>query len=182
MKKFFDLKEVKMQNKTISAVPRILSRRLICGPSVVFLAMTLTGVAATDTQTPIKGTLQGQEADVLQGNPPQLILVDGSVSGIAAHLGLFTMTYKVTVTLPAGSSTGSAQLTAANGDMIFTTIVGQGTAVPNMPGLNQIVEINTITGGTGRFAEAKGSFTVDRLVDLATGLTSGSFNGMITSH
>ena len=75
------------------------------------------------------------------------------------------------VSLPASSSTGSAQLIAANGDMIFTTIVGQAEPVRDTPGLLRIVEINTITGGTGRFAGAKGSFTMERLADTTTGLT-----------
>ena len=38
-----------------------------------------------------------------------------------------------------------------------------------------------ITGGTGRFAGAQGSFTIMRLVEQATGDTSGSFEGTITS-
>src|SRR5439155_20448468 len=102
---------------------------------------------------------------------PQL-QVDGTVTGVATHLGLFTMTYKVTVNVLTGTSTGSALLTAANGDTILTTIVGQGTSEPS--GLNSITEVNTITGGTGRFAGARGSFTVDRLEDPATGITSGT--------
>jgi hypothetical protein len=65
--------------------------------------------------------------------------------------------------------------------MIFTTIVGQGVPADGMPGFAQITEHNTITGGTGRFAGAQGSFTVVRLVELATGLTSGSFQGAVTS-
>jgi len=70
-------------------------------------------------------------------------------------------------------------LIAANGDNVYTTIVG--SAVPEAtPGVDSITEINTITGGTGRFAGAQGSFTVMRLVTLATGFTSGSFNGTIT--
>ena len=69
---------------------------------------------------------------------------------------------------------------AANGDSIFTTIVGQGQPT-DTPGVNRIAEINTITGGTGRFAGAVGSFTVERLVNLSTGFTSGSFHGTITS-
>ena len=121
---------------------------------------------------------------MLQGMPPGQILVKGKVSGVATHLGRFEMTYNVTVSLPAGSSTGSAVLTAANGDTIFTTIVGQGEPVAGTPNLNSIVEVNTITGGTGRFAGAQGSFTVERLVDL-TDLsavpTSGSFHGTISS-
>jgi hypothetical protein len=110
-----------------------------------------------------------------------MILVNGSLAGVATLLGRFTLTYNLTVSLPASSSTGSAQLVAANGDMIFTTIVGQAEPVLDTPGLLRIVEINTITGGTGRFAGAKGSFTMERLADTTTGLTSGSFHGTITS-
>jgi hypothetical protein len=78
------------------------------------------------------------------------------------------------VTLLTGIASGSAELVAANGDTIQTTVVGYGKAVPGMPGLNRIVEINTITGGTGHFTNAQGSFIVERLVDSNTGLTSGS--------
>jgi hypothetical protein len=46
-----------------------------------------------------------------------------------------------------------------------------------MPGFPKIMEHNNITGGTGRFASAHGSFTVERLVELATGLTCDSFHG-----
>ena len=45
--------------------------------------------------------------------------------------------------------------------------------------LAAIVETDTITGGTGRFAGATGSFTVERLLDQATGISSGSFTGGI---
>ena len=78
-----------------------------------------------------------------------------------------------------GSGTGVAQLIAANGDTINLTIDGQGVPT-DAPGVNSIVEIHTITGGTGQFAGAKGSFAVERLVDLTTGFTSGSFSGNIT--
>jgi hypothetical protein len=44
-----------------------------------------------------------------------------------------------------------------------------------------IVEVGTITEGTGRFAGATGTFTVERLVDLTTGISSGSFSGTISS-
>lgn len=154
----------------------------ICASAAIFLALALAGGAAADALVPFNGSLQGQETDILQGDPPQQILVNGEVRGVATHLGRFTMTYNVTVSLPAGTSTGSAEWVAANGDRIYTTIVGYGHSVPGMPGLNRIVEINTITGGTGRFTSAQGSFLVERLVDLTTGRTSGSFQeGTITS-
>jgi hypothetical protein len=42
-----------------------------------------------------------------------------------------------------------------------------------------IVETYTIRGGTGPFAGASGSFTVQRLVNKITGVTSGLFDGNI---
>jgi hypothetical protein len=149
--------------------------------TAMILTLALASFAAAEAQVPFKGTLQGQETDLSQGNPPTQILVDGDVTGVATQLGRFTMTYKVTVNLPAATSTGSAELTAANGDIIFTTFVGLGVPT-DTPLLNHIVEINTITGGTGRFAGAQGAFVVDRLVDLTTqpAITFGSFQGTIT--
>jgi hypothetical protein len=68
------------------------------------------------------------------------------------------MHYNVTVNNPLAAispSAGSVQLTAANGDTIFTTIIGQGEPADGMPGFAHITEHNTITGGTGRFAGAQ---------------------------
>jgi hypothetical protein len=116
----------------------------------------------------------------LQGSPPKAISVDGNVTGIATHLSQFTLSYKVTVKLPEGSATGPAELIDANGDRIFLSIVGQGEPTDtDTPNLSSIVEINTVTGGRGRFAGAIGSFTTKRLVDVATGFTSGSVHGTI---
>jgi hypothetical protein len=84
------------------------------------------------------------------------------------------------VILADGTGSGPVRYIAANGDQIFMTAVGQSEPTVT-PGVFRITEINTITGGTGRFAGAKGSFMVERLTDLNTGLTSGSFHGTITS-
>jgi hypothetical protein len=146
--------------------------------AAMFLAAVLAGSAAAEKQVPFSGSVQGRETDVVQ--PPATLLVNGSGTGIATQLGQFTVTWEVTVNLLDGSGIGSYHFIAANGDSIFTTLVGQGEPT-DTPGVNRIVEINTITGGTGRFAGAKGSFTLERLVDLTTGFTSGSFHGTITS-
>ena len=166
----------------------------LCVPSIaILLTLSLARFAAAQTQVPFSGSLQGQETDTTQGNPPQQILVDGTVkgfgggfieqqNGVVTRVGQFTLHYNVTVSLPAGSATGTARLTARNGDMITTTVVGQGEPVVGIPGVNRIVEINTITGGTGQFAGATGGFTVERLVQLNAqpSPTSGSFHGVIT--
>jgi hypothetical protein len=137
--------------------------------------------ATAQKQVPFKGSIQGHEIDTPQGGPPPTtLLVDGSATGIGTHVGEFSFTYRATVNLADGTATGSAELIAANGDRIFTTVAGSSEPTAT-PGVFSITEINTLTGGTGRFAGAQGSFTVERLVDPGTGLTSGSFHGTITS-
>ena len=152
--------------------------------AVMLLALALGAPSTAQGQIAISGSLLGQEKDTLQGTPPQKILVDGSLTGVATQLGLFTITNKVTVNLdPAagavGTSTGSAQLTASNGDTISAAVVGAGQAVPGSPTLNSIVEVFAITGGTGRFRGATGHFTVERLFDTIAGTTAGTFKGTI---
>jgi hypothetical protein len=153
--------------------------------SLSMAAMLLTAAlavpAAAESEAQhlyLTGAMQGYEKDVPQGSPPSTLAVDGSAPGLATNLGNCTVTWKLTVNLANGSATGTFQFTGANGDTINTRISGQGTpALP--PGLNRIVEINTITGGTGQVAGAKGSFIMERLIDLNTGFTSGSFHGMV---
>jgi hypothetical protein len=153
--------------------------------SLVVAAMLLTAVlavpAAAQKQVPFKGSLQGHETDTAEGGPPPTTLnVDGNTTGIASHVGQFSFSYQLTVTLADGTATGSAHLIAANGDSIYTTVTGS-SEMTATPGVFSITEVNTITGGTGRFDGAQGSFTVERLINLATGFTSGSFHGTITS-
>jgi hypothetical protein len=152
--------------------------------SLAVAAMLVTAAlavpAAAQQQVPFNGSLQGLEIDTPEGGPPPTTLnADGSTTGIATHVGQFSFSYQLTVILANGTATGSAQLIAANGDSIFTTIAGSSEPTAT-PGVLSITEIDTITGGTGRFAGAQGSFTVERLVG-ATGFTSGSFHGTITS-
>jgi len=149
--------------------------------AAVLLTAALTVAAAGQKQVPFKGSLQGHETDTPQGGPPPTTLnVDGSATGIATHVGQFSFSYQLTVTLANGTATGTAQLFAANGDSIFTTVAGS-SEMTGTPGVASITEINTITGGTGRFSGAEGTFTVERLVNQATGFTSGSLHGTITS-
>jgi len=147
--------------------------------ALVLLAMTVTAAAA-QKQVPFKGSMQGQEIDTPEGGPPPTTLsADGSATGMATLVGQFSFSYQLTVNLANGTATGSGHLIAANGDSVDTTIAGSSETTTT--GVVSITEIDTITGGTGRFSGAQGSFTVERLVNLETGFTSGSFHGAITS-
>jgi hypothetical protein len=153
--------------------------------NVLITALILTAAlvvpAVAQKQIPFKGTIQAHETDTPQdGPPPTIVSASGSGTGIGILLGEFSFTYELTITLANGTATGSAHLIGANGDSIDTTITGSSDPTAT-PGVLGITEIDTITGGTGRFAGAQGSFTVERLINQVTGFTSGSFHGAITS-
>jgi hypothetical protein len=82
------------------------------------------------------------------------------------------------VNLVTRAGIGSFEFIAANGDRVFADSLGQATPT-GTPNLVSIVEILTITGGTGRFADATGTVISTRLLDQVTGDTSGSFDGTI---
>ena len=146
-------------------------------------AMILTAAfvvpAAAQKQVPFKGSIQAQETDT-PSVPPGALLASGSGTGIGSHVGQFSLSYDLTVTLATGTAVGTGHWIAANGDTIDMTITG--SSVPTTtPGVFSIRELYVVTGGTGRFEGAQGSFIVERSIDLATGVTSGSFHGSISS-
>ena len=148
---------------------------------IVLLLAVLLGsatlvAASARKQLPFKGSLQAVET--YQPNLPT-IFVTATGSGEATRLGRYTVSYEVTVNVQTGAGTGlSAHFVAANGDSLFAEGSGQATPTET-PGVMRIVETYTITGGTGRFAGASGTFTVERMVNQATRETSGTMNGTI---
>ena len=144
------------------------------------LTTALAGPAAAEKEVPFCGSIQGVEIADVQF--PKLF-VDGSGSGKATHLGRFTMTYELEGDLLTRKTFGSSVFTAANGDSLTTDFTGPGTQTATAnPDVRSIVEVHTITGGTGRFAGATGSFIRKYLLNLVTGVTSGSFSGTIVIH
>ena len=144
--------------------------------AAMILTAALAVPAAAQNQVPFKGAMQGHDTDIGSTNTTVTVLTVGT--GIGTLVGQFSFTQTVTVDFTTGHDTGSAQWFAANGDSISTTITGSGEVIE--PGLFRIEEVHTITGGTGRFAGAQGSFTVKRLASGVTILTSGSYEGTIT--
>jgi hypothetical protein len=142
---------------------------------IVLASTTLAAPTAEERQLLLKGSFEATETHEFG---PGIMFVDATGVGNATQLGLFTYDLEAAVSLPSLSATASATLIAANGDMIFGEGVGQGTPTAD-PNLVSIVETYTITGGTGRFAGATGNFTVERLIDRATLVSSGAISGMI---
>ena len=130
---------------------------------------------------PLRGTIQAVETPDVQF---PTLFVHSSGSGNATHLGKFTVTHEFEVDLPTFIAIGSAQFIAADGSSIFTDTRALGAApIPtDDPDVVLITELHTITGGTGRFAGATGRFIVQRLLNLVTNITAGSFEGTIVLH
>jgi hypothetical protein len=129
----------------------------------------------TDQGEPFKGSVEAVERYDI--NFPTM-LVNTTGSGEATQLGRYTVTWEFTVNLETGDGVGSAHFIAANGDSLTTTSLAHGGPTET-PDTNQVVETHTITGGTGRFAGATGTFTLERLANLVTGVTAGTFDGTI---
>jgi len=157
-----------MQKIFVSALTALLL--LIVLASTVFAAPTASG-----QQLLLKGSVQDVETQQVAF---PTITVDGMGSGNATQLGLYTMSYHALLNIPTLSATTSATLVAADGSSLFGQGTGQGTPT-GAPGIVSIVETYTITGGTGRFAGASGSFAVERVLNRATGVSTGTISGTI---
>jgi hypothetical protein len=146
--------------------------------AAMILTAALAMTAVAQNQVPFKGAMQGNDTDTAFTNTTVTVLTVGT--GVGTHVGQFSFTQQITVNFADGTNTGSAHWIAANGDSFDTTIAGSGEPT-DTPGVISITEIHTITGGTGRFAGAQGSFTMERMASGITFLTSGSFHGTVTS-
>jgi hypothetical protein len=133
---------------------------------------------ASDThapqEVPFKGSLDGTVV-VTPVDPPFFNVVI-TASGEATHLGRFSLVVPHLVNFATAEGEGNFTFTAANGDTLTAHFTG--TADTSTP-VFAIVEHATITGGTGRFANAAGSFTARRSYDPAAQTTTGTFDGTI---
>lgn len=102
-------------------------------------------------------------------------------TGTASHMGSITLVEpnNVVTPNPDGSLniTGPATITAANGDEVYATHAGLIQFLGN--GMARVNGKFTISGGTGRFDGATGSFDVKGLGNLALGTTDLTLQGTI---
>jgi hypothetical protein len=143
---------------------------------VAAFAVSLASVAASAVaaETPFKGTVNAVETSEVVF---PIASINREGTGTATYLGKFTQQVTLQVNVLTGSAIGAATFTAANGDTLSASVVGQGT--PIGPTVVSVVEVYTITGGTGRFADASGTFTLEMTVEQTTGVSTGTFSGTI---
>ena len=145
-------------------------------PSPTDAASQSIGSVRTAHMVPFNGSLEGTVTVTFL--VPPLASVHIAAAGTATHLGRFTVDIPHVVDFSTAAGTGTFTFTAANGDTLTADFTGR--AQTDTP-VFSIVEHATITGGTGRFEGAQGSFTVERSYDTIAGTTTGSFEGSISS-
>jgi hypothetical protein len=128
------------------------------------IIIALLGIAAVSPATALgkaKGTDRPSSGKSSSTTTVNLATGIGSVegSGQLSHIGSFTFTNDITSFTLTGdtfSFTLTAVIVAANGDEIYTTATGNGTLTATG---SEATLVSTITGGTGRFADASGTLT-----------------------
>jgi hypothetical protein len=130
------------------------------------------------TVVPFQGNLQGT---VTRSGAPPIVSVNVSGGGNATQLGQFTVSIPHEVNVVTRTATGQYLFVAANGDTLTASFTGHSAPTAADPTVLAIEETATITGGTGRFEGATGSFTTERLYDTVAGTTTGSLEGTISS-
>jgi hypothetical protein len=156
---------------------RFVSARQIAVALAIMAFLGLASPASAGEFVPFKGSLDGDVTHTPVDAQTDAVLVEAT--GLATQLGRFAVSVPHLVDLPTRTAMGYYEFTAANGDTLTATFSGQ--ASPTLhPGVLYIVETATITGGTGRFAGATGSFVAERLYDRIAGTTIGSFKGTLS--
>jgi hypothetical protein len=152
---------------------------LAAGLALAVLAVVgLAGPVPAGDQVPFKGSFEG-DVTVTPLDPP-FVMADVEATGEATHLGKFTLEIPHVVNRATRTAVGTYEFTAANGDKVYAEFTGLASPT-EVPGVLYIEETAIITGGTGRFAGATGSFTAERLYDTIDGTTIGFFEGTISS-
>jgi hypothetical protein len=162
-----------------------MKRYISLSVTLAVLALcVMTEPAPAGKQVPFKGALTGALVSRVPNPAPPVFDDRIEMSGTATHLGRFDLVVEATVDFRAAPplAVGTASFTAANGDTVAGDLSGTSELV--VPGVLVLITEYVVIdpdSGTGRFAGATGSFTIERLFDLTTGETIGSFIGTLST-
>ena len=137
------------------------SRREECeeyhGARALLIGLAVPIVALAGAQVPFKGADRGNLGGLGSHGCGALAPVFVETSGQATHVGAYSYSARECVNFATSTYSGAWELTAANGDKLIGTYAGSFEVVGTDIAYEQE---NTVTGGSGRFAEAEGSFDV----------------------
>lgn len=176
----------KIQSSVLWACPAYHLRRHrmngIVPGQYLALAWEQVEKGTAKNQVSFKGAFQVNDT-VSPGPSPTTALLSTTGTEKGTLPGQSSFTQELTLNGANLTDAESAQSIAANGDSIYTTVVG--SVIP-ADVVFTMKEIHIITSGTGRFSGAQRSFTVHRThvvepSDDGTHVTCGWFEGTIIS-
>jgi hypothetical protein len=164
----------------------LVSRRLPVGlfAAALLAALLAPPLAFAGRQAkhpvPFKGVSEQQAVSAVPVDPDH-VLVTTVGEGNATHLGHFTFVSPHLSGLSDFSIDGTQNFTAANGDELYGKLSGKLAPFVDTDGHVYLVGsvAGTITGGTGRFAGASGSYTFSLVFDTETAHSFGAIDGEI---
>ena len=143
---------------------------------LVLTALTLLPLAypaMAKDQVPFKGVEVGALSFVSFDFPFSTILC--TAEGDATYLGHYAVTGILVVNVLTATATGTFTMTAANGDMLFLDMEGH----IDLPDFTKTVANFTVTGGTGRFEGATGSYTSHNQLAFFVGTSPNPYVGVL---
>jgi hypothetical protein len=164
------------RNRLLSPL-RFATRLLLACFATVLISAT-TPVSARDP-VPFNGVVSGTIISTVPLDECHVVseAVNG---GNAMQLGRFNGTAEFVLNVCDLTYVGSYVFTGANGDSISGPFTGTLTPTP-IPGVFDNNELAFITAGTGRFANATGTFNLGGQIDTNTGTFSLPWQGTISS-
>jgi hypothetical protein len=164
---------------TTKPIENPITMKTISLIAATFLTVALSSPAVNAGRVPFNGTYEAHEVTTPFSDPSLGFFSNGEGTLTSTALGPLAMFFNVLVDVATSDGVGRTRLIDANGDSIFTYSWGHGDLVSEDPPVSHITGIHIVTGGTGRYAGARGSFVEDRMLDLSTFDSSGTFNGVI---
>jgi hypothetical protein len=168
---------MKNRNIQFKTTARLLIPLFLACFAAVFTSAT-TSVSARD-QVPFNGIVSGTIISTMPVDECH-VLIEVVNGGHAMQLGRFNGTAEFVLNVCDLTYVGSFVFTGANGDSISGPFTGTLTTTA-IPGVFDNNELAFITAGTGRFANATGTFNLGGQIDTNTGTFSLPWQGTIST-
>ena len=161
-----------------------MRNRGTAGILAILLIGALAAPVAAAQQRPMEGTYSAvPAAELPEQRCPGALTIGFQISGTATHLGQFdgvgTNCTEFTFTTEAVAIwDGITVIEAADGSTL--TLHAEGGQDAPVNGVATYSHVNTVVGGTGRFADAEGVMTISGSINFATFEISGSVSGWLS--
>jgi hypothetical protein len=147
------------------------------------LVLVASGPVAAGDARPMTGRFSATVQPVAQRCGSDALTIGFEISGVASHLGRLTgtgtnCTEPTLATEAVAVWDGEATLTAADGSTITT--VASGTQDAPVNGIATFAIEHTVTGGSGRLADATGVWSLTGTINFLTGEVEGTVDGWLS--